>query len=66
MNASIGEMAGKVWAELSQNGSTTLAKLKTKLAADAFLLNAAIGWLAREGKIEVVKSANTLKISLKD
>ena len=30
-NQSIGEMAGKVWHELNENGEMTAAKLKTKL-----------------------------------
>jgi hypothetical protein len=65
MNNSIGEMAGNVWSALNEKGSSTVAKLKTALKADAFELNAAIGWLAREGKIEITKSKGSVTISLK-
>ncbi|MCA9743552.1 MAG: winged helix-turn-helix domain-containing protein [Deferribacteres bacterium] len=64
-NQSIGEMAGKVWHELNENGEMTAAKLKTKLKTDAFTLNAALGWLAREDKVSLAKSGNTVKASLK-
>jgi hypothetical protein len=42
----------------------TLAKLKTQLKADAFVLNAAIGWLAREGKIDISKKGTSVKVRL--
>ncbi|MFQ5632869.1 MAG: winged helix-turn-helix domain-containing protein [bacterium] len=65
-NQSIGEMAGKVWHELRNNGEISTAKLRTKLKTDAFTLNAALGWLAREDKVELVKSGNSVKAELKD
>ncbi|RME01499.1 MAG: hypothetical protein D6814_01380 [Calditrichaeota bacterium] len=67
MNESIGVMAGKVWHALNENGNElTVAKLKSRLKADAFSLNAAIGWLAREDKVNVEKAGNSYKVSLKD
>ena len=65
MNDAIGEMAGNVWNALNQKGSQTVAKLKTALKADPFILDAAIGWLAREGKVEVSKAKSSITISLK-
>ncbi|MGD9898192.1 MAG: winged helix-turn-helix domain-containing protein [Calditrichaceae bacterium] len=65
MKYKIGEMSGKVWQALRRDGEMTLSQLKKALSADSFLLNAAIGWLAREDKIEVVKYRNTVKIYLK-
>ena len=65
MNDAIGEMAGNVWNALNQKGSQTVAKLKTALKADPFILDAAIGWLAREGKVEVSKARSSITISLK-
>ncbi len=65
MNEAIGLMAGKVWHALNENGGLTVAKLKTRLKADAFSLNAAIGWLAREDKVVVEKAGNTYKVALK-
>jgi hypothetical protein len=61
----IGETAGIVWVYLSENGAVSVAKLKTALKADAFILNASIGWLAREEKIQINKVRNSLIIDLK-
>lgn len=66
MNQAIGEMAGKVWNHLHKNGETTVAKLKTQLKADAFTINAALGWLAREDKVELSKAGNSVKATLKE
>lgn len=65
MKDMIGEMAGKVWNILNEKGNMTVTKLKTALNADAFVLNAAIGWLAREDKVEVVKTKTTVTVNLK-
>jgi Winged helix-turn-helix domain (DUF2582) len=65
MKETIGEMAGSVWNILNEKGSQTVAKLKTALKADAFVLDAAIGWLAREGKIEISKAKASITIKLK-
>ena len=50
----IGNNAGLVWNVLNANGKMTEAKLKkeTGLASAEFF--AALGWLAREGKLNVV------------
>ena len=66
MKEAIGEVAGKVWHELHSNGESSAAKLKTKLKSDAFSVNAAIGWLAREDKVALKKSGNTVKVALKE
>jgi len=61
----IGEMAGKVWDQLNSNGAMSIAKLKTSLKADALILNASIGWLAREDKVELTKVRNSMTVTLK-
>ena len=50
----IGNNAGLVWDALNANGKMTETKLKkeTGLASAEFF--AALGWLAREGKLNVV------------
>ena len=58
----IGNNAGLVWNALNSNGKMTETKLKkeTGLASPEFF--AALGWLAREGKLNVeteVKGAKT-------
>lgn len=66
MNQEIGLMAGKIWHALNDNGgAATITTLKNKLKADSFSLNAAIGWLAREDKVEVQKAGRTYKVLLK-
>lgn len=65
MTNTIGEMSGLVWQTINSNGSMSVAKLKTALKADVFVLNAAIGWLAREEKVTVSKKGNTITVSLK-
>lgn len=65
MVESIGEVAGKVWDTLKSENEMSVAQLKKKVENNAFLLNAAIGWLAREDKLNFNKVGNSVKISLK-
>ncbi len=62
----IGHAAGEVWGALSTgNGGVTLAALKKSVDAPADLVLLALGWLAREDKVEIDASAKTPTISLK-
>jgi hypothetical protein len=61
----IGEVAGEIWGLLSSGEAQTLAALKKSVNASPDLTAAAIGWLAREDKLEFVTNGRTLKISLK-
>ena len=61
----IAEVAGEDWQLLSENDSQTLAAIKKSINAPADVVLAAVGWLAREGKLEFTVSGKTLKISLK-
>ncbi len=65
MIQSIGELSGKVYQTLDANGEMTITKLKNTLNSDAFLLNAAIGWLAREDKLDLIKSGRSVKVALR-
>ncbi len=65
MIQSIGETAGKVYHALQSEGPLTLTRLKTSTGRDAFTLNAAIGWLAREDKIIVTKKGRSVTIALR-
>lgn len=60
----IGEAAGAVWHALDENGPTTFAKLITKTGLSRDAVMQAIGWLAREEKIEIDDS-RTRKVSLR-
>lgn len=61
----IGMTAGSVWLYLSDNGSTSLANLKKAINAPGDLIAAAVGWLAREEKIEFSSSGKSVTLSLK-
>lgn len=60
----IGETAGNIWNLLTNKGPQTLSKIKAEVKGDVFLLHAAIGWLARENKIEIKKSGKVIKVTL--
>lgn len=60
----IGETAGQVWHELSENGAKSLAKLAKQLDAPRDLVMQAVGWLARENKIQIVEQKRVKTISL--
>jgi hypothetical protein len=61
----IGHVAGDVWGVLSRNGALTLAALKKEVDAPADLVVAAIGWLAREDKLEFSTTGRSVKVSLR-
>ncbi len=61
----IGEQAGVIWKLLDGNGEMTPAQIKKESDATDFVVTAALGWLAREDKIDLVKSGKSVKISLK-
>ena len=63
--AQIGEIAGVVWHALDKGGPMTLAKLAKKIDAPRDIVMQAIGWLAREGKIEIEESKRKRSISLR-
>ena len=62
----IGEVAGKVWMFLKQNGESNLNQLKTGIKADPNFILQAIGWLAREDKIRIEKKERFVTYALKD
>ena len=65
LNAHVGETAGKVWHSLNDDGPQTLAQLKKKLNGSGELVGFALGWLAREGKIDISQDKKNFKASLK-
>ena len=50
----IGNNAGLIWNALNENGKMTETKLKKETALASADFYAALGWLAREGKLNVV------------
>jgi hypothetical protein len=61
----IGIAAGTIWHCLEKEGGTlSMAKLKEKTALDQDFLCLGLGWLAREGKVEIEKRGRTVRIML--
>jgi hypothetical protein len=61
----VGDAAGEVWRQLNQSGPQTLAQLKKKLNGNSELLGFAVGWLAREDKLDILKEKKTILLRLK-
>lgn len=65
LKATVGETAGKIWHSLSNDGPQTVAQLKKKLNGSGEMVNFALGWLAREDKIDIVQEKKNYLIQLK-
>ncbi len=64
MEHEIGDAAGQIWRWLEEKGETTVTKLRQETKLSDQLLHMGLGWLAREGKIELVKDRRTVKVAL--
>jgi len=64
MTNKIGQTAGEVWRLLEKNHQITLAQLKKKISGSPDLINQSLGWLAREGKVNIEEKGKSVKISL--
>ena len=56
----IGAVAGAIWHALDANGEMTLSKLKKEVKVEGPLFDMAIGWLAREDKIELMRDKRSI------
>jgi hypothetical protein len=65
MNEQIGTVAGAIWQALASNGELTLTKLKKEVGGSAPVFDWAVGWLAREDKIDLVQDKKTYRVHLK-
>jgi len=61
----IGETAGMVWHALSEHGPMSLTKLVKQIATPHDTVMQAIGWLAREGKIQISGTPRGRTVSLR-
>ena len=64
MNERIGRVAGSIWRTLEANGPMTLTMLKKEIEAEPSLFDWAIGWLAREDKIELTREKRSVHVCL--
>lgn len=60
----IGDAAGKIWHALAA-GPQTVASLKKAIDAPGDLVPAALGWLAREGKLSFDNNGRSVTVSLR-
>lgn len=60
-----GEVAGKIWNHLNDNGEVTVATIVRETNLTRSDVDQGIGWLAREGKVEVVVKGNSQSVSLR-
>ncbi len=58
----IGEDAGRIYDYLRQNGESTLAALKKSLKMSNDSAAYALGWLAREGRIDMRRKGTSVRI----
>jgi Winged helix-turn-helix domain (DUF2582) len=65
LKGAVGETAGKIYEALSSGGPQTVTQLKKKLNGSGDLVNFALGWLAREDKIDIVQEKKTIHVQLK-
>ncbi len=65
MQEQTGMIAGAIWETLNTRGELTLGKLKEAVKAPAPVFDWAIGWLAREDKIEIRRKQRSYSVRLK-
>ncbi len=61
----VGETAGLIWQSLESQGPQKMTALKKLLKTNDMVLNMALGWLAREDKIEMTAAGRTFLVQLK-
>ncbi len=65
VKTAVGETAGKIWEKLSADGPQTLTQLKKKVNGSGELVNFALGWLAREDKVDIIPDKKTFRVQLR-
>ena len=64
MKTKIGEMAGRVWKVLGERDSVAVSTLPQILKEKGEIVYQAVGWLAREDKIDFRKKEGKTFVSL--
>lgn len=60
----IGEIAGAIWRILSDNGPLSMAKLVKAVGEPRDVVMQGLGWLAREGKVNIDEDGRNRTVSL--
>jgi hypothetical protein len=61
----IGDTAGTAWRALADHGPMSLAKLVERVGGNRDVLMQAVGWLAREDKVDIIETRRGRIVSLK-
>lgn len=61
----LGEVAGRIWRFLDQEGSSSLSSLNDAISEPRSRVNMGIGWLAREDKLEFNEDGRGVSVDLK-
>lgn len=61
----IGETAGHLWQLLNQRGAMSLSAVRREVPGSDALADMALGWLAREGKLELRQEKRGIQVRLK-
>lgn len=64
MQEEIGTVAGDIWNTLNAKGELTITQLRKQVKARQPVVDWAIGWLAREGKVQIKQEKRSVRISL--
>jgi len=65
LNGQVGETAGRIWHLLNDGGPHSVSQLKKKLNGSSELVNFALGWLAREDKIDIAQQKKVFTVTLR-
>ena len=65
MKDRVGELAGYVWRFLEDEGETSVSGVSKNIDAPKSKVDMALGWLARENKIEFVEKSRGRAVRLK-
>ncbi len=67
IKTAVGETAGKIWHSLLSEGPQTVTQLKKKVNGSSEVVNLALGWLAREDKVDLTQvDKKTIRVQLKN
>lgn len=64
--STVGQVAGQVWQFLRSEGKASVSAIEKGVDASGREVQMAIGWLAREGKVELNDESRGLYISLNE
>ncbi len=64
MMETIGQTAGQIWNYLNENGETSVSRMKKELDLKGNFAELGLGWLAREGKVEMTKKGASTNVRL--